>query len=151
MLDTATGIFVCMRFVIYYCICWRLNFICAQTKERSLCSCYSVDRHIQRYMPGQDCWAYTKPNRVPNVFWTGSDGQYQFVNSEVAISLRFHFEMSAYAPKKFKTHCSQSCASLKYSAISKQACRVLMSVLLMLQKFSCTYMCCLLRSYLGSV
>ena len=140
-----------------YAVCYILlymlkaEFYLCMNEGKIIVSCYSVDRHIQRYMPGQDCWAYTKPNRVPNVFWTGSDGQYQFVNSEVAISLRFHFEMSAYAPKKFKTHCSQSGASLKYSAISKQACRVLMSVLLMLQKFSCTYMCCLLRSYLGSV
>jgi hypothetical protein len=87
-----------------YAVCYILLYTGMLQAEFYLCinegkiivSCYSVDRHIQ--MPGQDCRAYIKPDRVPYVFWTGSDGQYQFVNAEAAISLRFHFEMSAYAP-----------------------------------------------------
>ena len=82
----------------------KADFYLCMNEGKIIVSCYSVDRHIQGYMPGQDCRAYSKPDKVPYVFWTGSDGQYQFVNAEAAISLRFHFEMSAYAPKKFKTH-----------------------------------------------
>jgi hypothetical protein len=99
MLDTAAGVYVCMLFVIYVLLYMlQAEFYLCMNEGKIIVSCYSVDRHIQRYMPGQDCRAYIKPDRVPYVFWTGSDGQYQFVNAEAAISLRFHFEMSAYAP-----------------------------------------------------
>ncbi len=76
----------------------KAEFYLCMNEGKIIVSCCSVGRHIQRYMPGQDCRAYIKPDRVPHVFWTGSDGQYQFVNAEVAILLRLHFEMLAYAP-----------------------------------------------------
>ncbi len=88
-----------------YAVCYILlymqkaEFYLCMNEGKIIVSCYSVDRHIHRYMPGHhDCRAYIKQDRVPYVFWTGSDGQCQFVNAEVAILLRFHFEMSAFAP-----------------------------------------------------
>ena len=57
MLDTATGVYICMLFVIYYCIMYMLKaeFYLCMNGGKIFVSCYSVDRHIQSYMPGQDC------------------------------------------------------------------------------------------------
>jgi hypothetical protein len=42
----------------------KAEFYLCMNEGKIIVSCFSVDRHIQRYMPGQNCRAYIKPDRV---------------------------------------------------------------------------------------